>query len=85
MNTQLQRSTDEIARLGDEIRLRHVEPQLNPEDTGKYLAIDIDTEEFEIDENDLTAVSRLKARLPAADIFLARAGHRTLGRIGSSR
>ena len=30
---------------------------------------------FEIDDDDFAAVTRLRARLPAAEVWLARAGH----------
>jgi hypothetical protein len=55
---------------------RVVKPKLKPEDVGKFVAVDANTGEFELDEDDYLAVETLLARLPDADIWLERAGHR---------
>ena len=70
-------SLDELARLGNEIMNRSVQPTLRAEDDGKFVAIDVVTGEFEIDEDDYTAVARLRLRKPNADMWLARAGFPT--------
>jgi hypothetical protein len=62
-----------------------IKPSLRREDDGKYVAIDVDTGEFEMDVDDLTAIRRLKARCPSADVWLGRAGFRATCRIGRSR
>jgi hypothetical protein len=69
-------SRDEIARLGEEMFARRVKPSLRPEDEGKFVAIDVFTGEYEIDEDDYPVVMRLRARLPDAEIYLMRAGRR---------
>ena len=69
------RSLDERARLGAEAFARHVEPHLRPEHRGLFVAVDIDTGEYEIDKSDLAAITRLEARIPGAEIWLMRAGH----------
>jgi hypothetical protein len=51
-----------------------VRPLLRPEDDGKFVALDIDTGEYEIDADDYTAVMRLRTRKPGAEIWLERAG-----------
>lgn len=66
---------DELAALGGEIFERQVKPALRPEDHGKFVAIDVESGEYEIDEDDYTAVTRLRSRKPAADIWLMRAGY----------
>lgn len=68
---------DELARLGQEAYDRRVRPILRPEDDGKFVAIDVMTGDYEIDEDDYTAVARLRARLPATDTWLMRAGYPT--------
>ena len=83
--TTLRRSLDEICDAGKETLERLVKPKLRPEDDGKFIAIDIDSGEFELDEDDYTAVARMKARHPGAEIYLARAGYPTAHRIGSAR
>jgi hypothetical protein len=67
---------DEVyERRGPEIYDRIVKPSVRPEDKGKFCAIDIDTEDYEIDANDYQACEKLLARHPNAQICLFRVGH----------
>ena len=68
-------SREEIGRLGRDVFDRQVRPSLRPEDDGKYVAVDVDTGDYEIDADDYTANIRLLARRPGARVWLARAGH----------
>jgi hypothetical protein len=76
---------DELATLGRDIFDRQVRPTLRPEDDGKFVAVDVETGDYEIDADDYAAVSRLRTRKPAADVWLMRAGYPTTCRIGESR
>ncbi len=78
-------SLDELAHLGEIIYERQVRPVLRAEDNGKFVAIDVDTGDYEMDEDDYAAVARLRSRKPAADIWLMCAGYPTTYRIGVSR
>ena len=73
--------TDDIARLGRAAFEAYVRPQLRPEDDGKFVAIDVDTGEYEADADDYTANLRLLARRPGARVWLTRAGHGAAYRI----
>ena len=75
--TEPHRTPEELARLGAEAFDRHVRPTLRPEDDGKFVAIDVDTGEHEIDADDYAAVMRLRARRPSAEIWLACVGQPT--------
>jgi hypothetical protein len=79
------RSLDELAVLGADIFDRQVRPTLRPEDHGKFVAIDVVTGDYEVDADDYTAVARLRARKPMANIWLLRAGYPTTCRIGAIR
>jgi hypothetical protein len=70
-------SPEEVARLGTEAFDRVVRPALRPEDDGKFVALDILTGDYEVDADDYSAVMRLRARRPAAEMWLACAGHPT--------
>jgi len=72
--TESRRTPEELARLGSELFERRVRPMLRPEDDGKFVALDIQTGECELDEDDYTAVSRLRARNPVAEAWLGRVG-----------
>jgi hypothetical protein len=47
------RTLDELASLGGDIFDRQVRPALRPEDNGKFVAIDVGTGDYEIDDDDL--------------------------------
>lgn len=74
--------SDEFARRGDDIYDRIVKPKLRPEDKNKFVAIDIDSSDYEIDSDDYRASEQLLARHPNAQIWIARAGQRAAYRIG---
>ena len=71
------RPTDEVARLGTETYGRLVRPKLAPADDGKFVALDILTGDYEIDDDDSAAILRLRSRCPAAEIWLEMAGEPT--------
>ena len=79
------RTLDELATLGGEVFDRQVRPALRPEDKGKYVAIDVATGDYEVDEDDYTAITRMRLRKPAADIWLMRAGYPTTYKMGIVR
>ena len=65
----------DLARLGSEAYDRHVKPALTPADDGKFVTIDVRSGAYEIDESDYAAFARLQARVPDAEIWLARVGN----------
>jgi hypothetical protein len=74
-------SMEEFARRGDEIYERDVLPKLTPEDRG-FAAIDIETGEYELAQDELTASNRLLAHRPQAQVWIRRIGSRYLYRFG---
>jgi hypothetical protein len=85
LTSKLHRTLDQLAGLGGEIFERQVRPALRPEDHGKFVAIDVESGAYEIDEDDYTAVARLRLRKPEADIWLMRAGYPTAYKIRVAR
>jgi hypothetical protein len=81
----LRRSPQELARLGGEIFDLHIKPSLVADDDGKFVAIDVNSGDHEINEDDYAAISRLRARKPGAEVWLIRAGRKTAYRIGCLR
>lgn len=79
------RTPDELAGLGRDVFDRRVRPSLRPADDGKFVAIDVESGDYELDEDDYAAVMRLRSRRPAADVWLMRAGYPTTYRIGAVR
>ncbi len=58
-----------------------VRPRLKPSDECKFAAIDIESGAFEVSRGEVTAVRKLRARLPEAQIWIVRVGYRTTHRI----
>jgi hypothetical protein len=83
--TEPRRSLDEIARLGQEAFDRHVRPALRPEDDGKFIVLDIDTGEYEMDADDYTAVMKMRDRKPTAETWLMRVGQKAAYKIRWNR
>jgi hypothetical protein len=75
-------SKEEFVRRGDAIYENVVRPQLKAGDGGKFAAIDIESGEFAIDADELKAGNKLCKRLPDAQIWMVRVGHRSVHRIG---
>ncbi len=82
---EVHRSPEELARLGAEMLERRVRPMLGPEDDGKFVAIDVQTGDYEVDEDDYAAVSRLHTRTPAAQVWLSRVGQSAAYRMRRAR
>ncbi len=75
-------SKEEHARLGTAIYEQRVRPQVEADNQGKIVAIDIETGAFEVAEDTLTAAERLLIHHPDAQIWCVRIGHRGVHRFG---
>ncbi|WP_414564595.1 MULTISPECIES: hypothetical protein [unclassified Anabaena] len=78
-------SKEEFARRGDEIYDSQVRPQVEANDYGKIVAIDIETGGWEIDTDEMNASKRLETRNPDAQIWFVRVGSRYVRRFGAGR
>jgi len=78
-------SRDEFARRRDETYAQRVLPFLRPEDDGKFVAVDVESGAFEVDEDDHAAVSRLHRRMPGAQVWLLRVGQQAAHRLRRGR
>lgn len=81
-STKRRYDKEEFARRGDAVYERAVRPNLKPEDEGRFAAVDIETSEFEIHDDELAACDRLRARIPDAQIWMVRVGSRYVHRFG---
>jgi hypothetical protein len=75
---------EEIATRGKAIYERRIRDKVEPENNGKFLIIDIETGEYEIDEDDFAASRRAHAKHPDGAFFGMRVGYRSSGTIGAS-
>ncbi len=67
-------SKQEFARRGEQVFLGRIMQQIAPGHDRDYVAIDIETGEYEVDRNELAAFDRLLARLPRVQVWLRRVG-----------
>ncbi len=75
-------SKEEFARRGDALYDKIIRPTFEPIHNGQFAAIDIETGEFEVDESEIAAGDRLRARLPQAQTWMCKIGSRYLRRFG---
>jgi hypothetical protein len=75
-------SPEEHARLGSEMYERDVRARVEAEHRGRIVAIDVDSGDFELDDEGLPAAKRLLARRPAAQLWCVRIGYPAVHRFG---
>jgi hypothetical protein len=76
-------SLEEIGRRGQELYERAIRPLVETkENVGKQIVIDIETGDYEIDEDGLAASRRLLAKHPGAALFGARIGYNAVYTLG---
>ena len=80
--TRRRYSKEEFARRGDALYENEVLPQLEAEDKGKFVAIDIDTGNYVLDADELEACDKLRIQVPSAQIWMVRVGSRSVHRFG---
>ncbi len=67
-------SKEEFARRGKEIYESKIRPQVESNNMGKIVAIDIETGEYEMDADQMAACDRLIARIPDAQVLCIKIG-----------
>ena len=75
-------SREEVATRGEAIYEREIRPKVESQNQGKYLVLDIETGEYEINPDDLVATKRAMAKRPDAVLYGLRIGHRAAYRLG---
>src|SRR6266498_1634978 len=66
----------EIARNAEEIYRREIRDKVLPKHKGKFLTLDIESGDYEIDEDDLSGEKKLRARHPDGVFFGFRIGYK---------
>jgi hypothetical protein len=77
-------TTEEIAARGKAIYDGQIRAKVEPQDNGKFLILDIETGEYEMDEDEFAASRRAHSKHPDGAFFGLRIGYRTSGTIGAS-
>jgi len=77
-----QYTNDEIVRIGQDRYERELRGSVEGPHKGEFLAMDIETGDYEIDREDIAAIKRIKTRRPDAVLYILRVGHPTAYRLG---
>jgi len=76
-------SKEEHAHRGTTMYEGHVRPRVEAGNRGKIVAIDVDSGEFEVAEDGLTAARRLRARRTDAQIWCEKIGYPAVHRFAT--
>ena len=77
-------STEEIVARGQEIYERQLRAKLEAQNVGKFLVIDIETGEYEMDEDDVRAALRAYQKNPDGARYEMQIGYATSGTLGNA-
>jgi hypothetical protein len=76
---------DRVSRIGHEIYETQLRSTVETdENIGKLISIDINTGDYEIGDRLITAIERLQARRPDAEIWSERIGYDAVYAVGGS-
>ncbi len=75
-------SREDVATRGEAIYEQDIRPKVENESKGKYLVLDIETGEYEIDQDDLVATKRVMAKCPNGVLYGLRIGYPAAYRLG---
>lgn len=82
-STPPDRPKEETARLGNEIYERDIRHRVEADRHGEVVAIDVESGNWAVGDNVISATDRLRTRHPAAhDIWSLRVGYRALHHFG---
>ena len=76
-------SKEELARRGQALYESGIRQQVEADNDGRIVAIDIKTGDFEVDEDVVPATNRLFERKPDAQPWVIRIGHRAVDHFGA--
>ena len=75
-------TSEDIAQRGQELYDREIRAKVEPQNMGKFLILDVETGDYEIDESDMAALRRFKDKHPGAVFYIIRIGHSAAYRLG---
>ena len=68
-------TSEEIARRGQALYEAQIQDKLDATCKGQFLALDIETGEYELDRDEIAALQRAKAKRPDAAFYILRIGY----------
>jgi hypothetical protein len=76
-------TAEEIAARAKILYEQDIRAKVEANNKGKYLVIDIETGDYEMDTDALSAMKRAAAKHPDGALFAMRVGYRAMGCIGA--
>ncbi len=73
---------EEMIRRGQTLYEERIRSQVETAHRGKFLVLDVDTGDYEIETSELDALRRAKAKRPDAPLYLLRIGAPTAYKLG---
>ena len=77
-------SSEEAIQRGNDLYEQRVRPHVTDEDHGKFVSIDLESGEWEMDADPMAPGKRLRDRLPGAEILTTRVGYGYAVRFGGA-
>ena len=75
-------SGDEVVKRGQALYDTQIRPKVEAGNEGKFLVINVETGEYEMDADDVAAAQRARTRFPDAPLFSMRVGYPGAYRLG---
>lgn len=75
-------SPSEVEARGEAIYEQNLRSKIEDGNLGKFVVMDIESGDFEVDQDDLTATRRILSRHPHGMLYGVRIGHRAAYRLG---
>jgi hypothetical protein len=81
----MERTTaQEVARRGKKIYEREIRAEVEPEQEGRFVVIDVKSGSYALADDELEAFDRAREKTPNGLLYLVRVGHRAAHRLGVS-
>ena len=75
-------SPEEVEARGELVYAQQIRPKVEAGNHGKFVVIDIETGEYEVDDDDLSATKRALTKRPDAVLYGVRIGYPTAYTLG---
>lgn len=72
----------ELVARGQAYYDQHLRASVEPQHTGEFLVLEVESGDYEVDEDEMAAIRRARARHPESLFYVLRVGFRAAHRIG---
>ena len=81
----MEASTQSLAERGQQLYDQQIRAQVEDAHHGEFLVLHVETGDYEIAEDEMTAFRQAKAKHPSAQFYFLRIGHAAAYRLGLRR